>query len=73
MRKLMVNLHMHTRDLILRRLAQTKHDHGASILEYAAVIVLVAGVAIALLQLQVFDNLVNRIQVRVNEVLTAME
>lgn len=73
MQKLILYLQVHLRNLILRRLTQSKSDQGASILEYAAVIVLVAGIAIALLQLEVFDNLVTSLETRVQEVLDTME
>ncbi|MBV2363236.1 hypothetical protein ACFONH_10115 [Streptomonospora nanhaiensis] len=68
----LLSLQARTRAMITKHLTQPNQDKGASILEYAAVIVLVAGVAVALLQLQVFDNLVNTLEQRVDELLAEM-
>ncbi|WP_157036176.1 hypothetical protein [Streptomonospora alba] len=65
----MLYLQVRLRDLILRRLTQSKGDQGASILEYAALIILVAGVAIALMQLSVFEEIPNQVEMAIQEIL----
>ena len=73
MQRQLLYLYMRTQQMILKRMMpRAEEDRGGSILEYAAVIVLVAGIAVALLQLQVFDNIVNTLEQRVDELLGEM-
>ncbi|MFD0773122.1 hypothetical protein ACFQZ2_04195 [Streptomonospora algeriensis] len=69
MQKLMLYLHVHMRDLILTRSSQGRGDRGASILEYAALIILVGGVAVALMQLEVFNEIPTTVEESIQEVL----
>ncbi|GAA4934323.1 hypothetical protein GCM10023224_13560 [Streptomonospora halophila] len=69
MAKLLVSLHLKTREMIISRLTVPRGDRGASMLEYAALIILVGGVAVALMQLEVFNEIPTTVEESIQEVL----
>ncbi|GAA1768230.1 hypothetical protein [Streptomonospora arabica] len=73
MAKLLVSLHLKTREMIISRLTAPRGDRGASILEYAAVIILVGGVAVAIMQLEVFNDIPTTISRSIQNVLDPSE
>ncbi|MUL42529.1 hypothetical protein FZ103_15340 [Streptomonospora sp. PA3] len=73
MHKRLLSLHIRTREMILHRLATHGSDRGGSLLEYAAVIILVGGVAVAIMQLEVFNEIPTRIATSIQEVLNPGE
>lgn len=69
MHQLLLSLHARTRAMITKHLIPNNQDEGASILEYAAVIILVGGIAVAVMQLEVFKEIPTSISTSIQEVL----
>ncbi|QBI53166.1 hypothetical protein [Streptomonospora litoralis] len=53
--------------------SRSERERGASILEYAAVIILVGGVAVALMQLEVFNDIPTTVSRAIQNVLDPPE